>query len=389
MHILIATDTFSPDVNGVAVFSQNLAVGLAERGHEVLIVTLSTTTKDEEEAYRGVPVFRVRSLPVFFRKDARVSPPLFLRPILEEKLHAFRPDIVHIQDPFPLCWLLLRVAKDKHIPTVGTHHTEVEIFERNIVLPPFMRKYARYLGWAYFCQFFGEMDVVTSPTASAASSLRKKGFSHPVVPISCGIDLSHFHPRRDTQEVRMRYALPEKPLLLSVGRLDKDKEVHRILEAVPALLQEIDLHLVIVGGGEDEDRLRKMITDLHIEQAVTFTGVVSHSDLPGLLSLAECFVIAATAETQSVATMEAMACGLPIVAARASALPELVRDGENGYLFDPEDHSSLVKALSCIFADPGHRKRLSEGSLRLIAGHDLRKTVIQYEQLYYATLPPA
>jgi glycosyltransferase involved in cell wall biosynthesis len=217
--------------------------------------------------------------------------------------------------------------------------------------------------------------------------LQKKGFSKEIIPISCGVDLGMFNPGNSGAYLKQIYAIPEhKPVLLHVGRLDEEKRIEVILRSLPDILHTVDVHLVLAGVGKEKQGLENLTQELGIQKAVTFTGFIPNKDLQNIYGIADLFVIAGIAELQSIATMEAMASGLPVVAVNAVALPELVHDGKNGYLFSDDDSKMLAEKVVAILSDQALRARMSKESLEIIKAHDINKTVDKYESLYQETL---
>ena len=155
-----------------------------------------------------------------------------------------------------------------------------------------------------------------------------------------------------------------------------------VLMSLPKVLEKIDIHFVIAGKGAEAEKLNKLVDDLLLRNHVTFAGFVPDEDLPNLYTIADCFIIAGIAELQSLVTMEAMATGLPVIAVNAMALPELVRNGENGFLFEPGDTESLSNSLIDIFTNQVLRKRMGERSLEIVKDHDINKSMAIFESLY-------
>ena len=143
------------------------------------------------------------------------------------------------------------------------------------------------------------------------------------------------------------------------------------------------LTLTIVGGGDLMKQLQQLTVELGLSDRVTFAGYLSEHDLRRTLTEATVFAMPSIAELQSIVTMEAMASALPVVAANAMALPHLVHDGENGYLFQPGDADDLAAKLRTVLeASPEEYQALKEGSLRMIAPHDIQTTLNTFESLY-------
>ena len=147
-------------------------------------------------------------------------------------------------------------------------------------------------------------------------------------------------------------------------------------------MKSIDFQLVIAGCGALEKKLKKLVVDLSITHAVTFTGFIPDEDLPNLYCLADSFIMAGTAELQSIATMEAMASALPILAVDAVALPELIKHGENGFLFPAMDISQLTKYIEVIFTNEPLRKTMAQKSLEFISVHSIDKVMHRFVEIY-------
>lgn len=156
-----------------------------------------------------------------------------------------------------------------------------------------------------------------------------------------------------------------------------------ILRAIAALDPALDVRFDIVGSGDQRRNLEQVTDELGLSERVHFHGHTSDEELRSLLTNASLFAIASIAELQSIATMEAMASGLPIVAADAVALPHLVHDGENGYLFRPGDVEDLAAKLTTVLTQsPEERLRMQQASLEGVKVHDMRRTLDTFEALY-------
>jgi 1,2-diacylglycerol 3-alpha-glucosyltransferase len=171
-------------------------------------------------------------------------------------------------------------------------------------------------------------------------------------------------------------------VLLYVGRLDKEKRLDMILRALPSILRLNSVHLVLAGIGKEKRSLEELADKLGIQKAVTFTGFVPDEDLQNIYRVGDLFVMASVAELQSIVTMEAMASGLPVVAADAMALPELVHHGENGYLFSDGNGQMFVEKTIAILSDQGLRAEMSRKSLEIIKNHDINRVVERFESIY-------
>ena len=173
-----------------------------------------------------------------------------------------------------------------------------------------------------------------------------------------------------------------KPTLLYVGRLDPEKHLEEVIYAVARALQKIDFCFVVVGKGVDKKSLENLTIELGIQKHVIFTGFVPDEDLPCFYRLSNCFIIASIAELQSISTMQAMASGLPVIAAKAGALTELVNDGVNGFLFNPGDIDTIAGEIINIVGIDDRCWEMGNESVKQIGKHNIHHTVQLFEEVY-------
>jgi glycosyltransferase involved in cell wall biosynthesis len=379
LRILIGCDTFAPDINGAARFAERLAAGLVQRGHDVHVSAPNQAyrrAKPRTEVIEGEPM-TLHRLP-----SVRWAPHDWLRFIwpwrskhyARQVLDAVQPDVVHIQSHIVIGRGLARIAKQRGIPVIATNHVMAENILDHTTMPQFVDDLVLKLAWADAKRTFDLTRAITTPTRRAADFLEKTVEVHGVIPVSCGIDRSQY-----TAEIGPR----EKNRIVFVGRLTAEKQVDVILHAMTKLDPALDTTFDIIGGGDQRKQLENLANQLGIGDRVTFHGRIADEELRALLTRASLFVIASIAELQSIATMEAMASGLPVVAADAVALPHLVHDGENGYLFTPGDADDLAARLTDVLtAEPDEYERMQRASLDGVAIHDINRTLDTFEALY-------
>jgi glycosyltransferase involved in cell wall biosynthesis len=378
--IVIGCDTFSPDINGAARFAERLAGGLVRRGHEVHVIAPSTNKRygTYREMHDGVAVIvhRVKSYRIPGHQSLRFATPIGLRSSLQNLLSKTRPDAVHIQSHLLLGRILAKETNRKNIRLVATNHTMPENLIRYFwLIPKFLESLAMRFAWWDADRILRRAELVTSPTKKAADILMSKTNIRDVVPISCGINAQEFAGLRAVSAVEKR--------ALYVGRLDYEKRVHVLIEAVSFLPEALGVTLEIVGDGSERRSLETWAAELGIDERVFFKGNITDAELPKAFERATVFVMPSTAELQSIATLEAMASGRPIIAANAAALPHLVHEGENGFLFTPDSAQDLAAKMQLVFnADDSGLRRLGDGSLFLIQSHDIQQTVSRFELIY-------
>ncbi|MBU2664897.1 glycosyltransferase [Actinoplanes bogorensis] len=379
MRILIGADTYAPHVNGASAFAQRLAVALTAR-HEVHVAAPSTTRRSHTGMTReGIVEHRVRSLPVPGHPGFRFSPPVGLRAVARRILDEVKPDVVHVQSHFPLCRALVGAARERGVMVVATNHFMPENLVHYL---PFGSSAVHGWAWRDAARVLARADVVTAPTPYAAALATVAGVPGPVLPLSNGIDLTRFRELPTAAEFRLRYGVPDKPTITYVGRLDAEKNLDVVIRAFAEVRRSVDAQLLLVGAGAGRRTLKALAVSLGVGSDVVFTGFVADSDLPSAYAATTVFVNAGTAELQSLVTLEAMACGRPVVGADAAALPHLVLDDETGYLFPPGDSSLLAARLVKLLEDPSLTRALGRRAREVASQHDEVRTVAAFEQLY-------
>lgn len=372
LRIVIAAETFPPDVNGAARFAHRLSVGLAGRGHDVHVICADPEGPAKTEIADGITVHRLRSRRTPFYRGFRVCLPKDVRGPVRDLLDQLEPDLVHVQAHFMIGRQVLRQAAERGIPTVATNHFMPENLFGHAHVPAWLQRTASRLAWRDLNKVFSVADAVTAPTPRAVELLHEKGFPRRAVPVSCGIDIDRYRLREATRT-------DNAPTVLFVGRLDEEKRVDELLRAlalVPRLRAEI------VGDGSCRAEWELLAAHLGITERVRFRGFVDEEALLDAYANADVFCMPGVAELQSLATMEAMAAGKPVVAADAMALPHLVRPGRNGWLFQPGDVRGLADRLHGVLADPSVTARMGAASADLIARHAIGGTLDTFERIY-------
>ena len=383
MKILIAADLHHPTINGVATFSRNLAKGLAAHGHEVLVIAPSQTGKPYKEIDENYVIFRTASIPFPLYQNIRVS----LNPNREVKkiITDFEPDVMHIQ---MLMWIGMATMKYGNkfgIPIVSTNHAMPENLMDNLKLLAPVSRPINYILTAYGARFHSRSDYVTMPTQSAIDMFGASGekIKVPKEAISNGIDLHRFTQGAASAHIFEKFKLPtNKPIVTYIGRLDAEKHLSVLVRAFQKILQSRDAHLLMVGFGTDQQHLESMVREFGISDDVTFTGRVSDEDIVELHRVGSVYCMPSPSELQSIATLEAMASGQPIVAVDAGALKELCQDGRNGYLCHQDDDQGIAEGLLKILNDPILREQFSKESLAIAKTHDLETTLDRFEAIY-------
>ncbi|MCL5037506.1 MAG: glycosyltransferase [Chloroflexi bacterium] len=382
MRLIIGTESYYPNISGLSVATYLLATRLAKRGHSVSIMAPSMDLSfSKVEVQENLTVIRFPSFPNPFRHTFRVT--FFPGKKIDEIVTSGNYDLVLLQDPTSIGRALKKAALKNNIPVTIYNH-----FSLDYVLS--------YLSWlrplhgiigssinSYLVNFYNGCAMVFAPSRLIGESLKKSGVKARIEVVSTGVDLSRFYSFYAPAVIRKKFGLPVMPVILHVGRLDEDKGLETLFGAIK-LIPPGRAHFLICGGGNLLEYYKKKVKEDGNGSHVTFTGPLPHEgdDLPQAYQIADIFVIPSTIETQSIVTMEAMASGLPVIAANSGALPELVEDGVNGFLFSPGDPTSLAEKIVRLLESPDLARRMGDENIKSIGGRSLEKTVTRMEELF-------
>ena len=379
MRIMIVTDQYPPMVGGVPTVTHGLSVEFARRGHQVWVAAPSYGPRDAHRIEQKVHVYRFSSFEWPTYEDLRIPflPFLPMRKLLKRA----DPDIIHIHSPIVLGNIAQILAGGLRKPVIATNHYLPVNLSRTFSTESLLGQSFNNVTYSYLVHFCNRCEYVTAPTLTALNLLYEHGLRAPAQAISNGIDLKKYTPGERDEQLRQRLGLPhDRPIILSVNRLSQEKRLDVLVDAAAKIQSNALIALASTGPAEAD--LRAQIESLDIRDRVTFLGYVADADLAALYRLADVFAIPSEADLQSLTTMEAMACGLPVVAANAYALPELVHHETNGFLFSPGDSGELAHYLDMLVENEALRKHMGAASLDIIARHDRSRIIIQWEDLY-------
>ena len=378
MKILLTTDWWTPAVNGVVRSVTLLRRELMARGHDVKVLTLSSTSHSYEED--GVIYLGSLSADRVY-PGARVRFAAWNRWM--KALTDWRPDIIHSQCEFSTFLPAWRLARRCGCPLVHTYHTVYEDYTR-YVFPS--ERYGRAAVKELTRLFSGRCDAIIAPTGKVTGLLEEYRVNCPVYTVPTGIDLGAFHPApaADKQALRRTLGLPEQDtILVAVGRLAAEKnhgELLRLLAREPADQRPL---LLFVGDGPVRAQLEQQAADLGLVDRVMFAGMVPPSEVVRYYQAGDAFVCASQSETQGLTYFEALACGLPTLVRADPCLDGVVENGVNGWQW--KDGAEFHQALAS-FCAGGTRKALSAGALATAERFSAEHFADQVLKVYQETL---
>lgn len=340
MRIALFTEVFLPKTDGVVNTLCHLLEHLARRGHRSILFA-----PDGGYAhYAETPVVGLPALPIPLYPELRLVPPLV---DVRKALAAFRPDLVHVLNPFSLGLVGLHIAREMGIPVAASYQTD---------LPGFVRHWGMGFAseplWSFLRWVHDQADLNFCPSWFTLQELARRGFRNLRV-WGRGVDTELFHPRHADPGWRERLSggHPDAPLLVTVGRLSPEKRVSILRSVVEALP---DVRLAIVGDGPE----RWMLEQQFAGTPAVFTGYLRGADLAAAYASADIFVLTSANETFGNVVLEAMASGLPVVVPHTGGQVDYVRDGVNGLVYNAEDVASLIAQVARLIGEPPLARRL-------------------------------
>lgn len=384
MNILLVSDAYLPTVSGVASSSDSIARFMVSRGHQVTLVAPKPLDGFIPKPAQGLEFVFTPGISdsLFVNKSMTVFPIGFGGLWKVFRTHRFH--IVHIQEPGSLGITAIILAKLFRVPIVGAMHFSWPQIERvapsaiRWISVPFMKLYVRIVYRAY--------NAIMVPTKTAARDLVALiGRTEQIHAVSNGVDTHVYVPRKGSPDaLRKKYQVPASgAVFLYIGRLDADKNVETTLLALSRLKKP---YVLIIGGvGRQKDALVALADDLGISGHIIWMEGLNQQTIVELYQLSDVFVIMSPVETQSIVALQAISCGLPLVAARAGALPELV-DGTNGFLVGTQDVDALTQVLVRLRDDPKLRISMGKRGREIARTHHKPDMLAMLESLYKTTI---
>jgi glycosyltransferase involved in cell wall biosynthesis len=350
------TNTYLPHVGGVARSVSTFAEEFIREGHEVLVVAPEFDGKPLPAKAEAI-VERIPSLRNFNGSDFSVRLPLATA--LSNRLDAFQADIIHAHHPFLLGDTALRVAMNKNVPIIFTHHTRYEDYTHYVPFSDAMKEVAIQIP----THFANLCDGVIAPSESIARVIRKRGVTTPIAVIPTGIDVQAF-ATADGTRFRQRMKIPEDALVIGhVGRLALEKNLGFLAEGVALRLkQDARTYFLVVGDGPWREEMKAVFDRHGVGDRLIFAGKRTGRVLREAYRAMDVFAFASKSETQGMVVAEAMAAGLPVVALNASGVREVVRDGTNGYLLPANASAEAFAEALARCSEPGKRAELAKGA---------------------------
>jgi glycosyltransferase involved in cell wall biosynthesis len=350
MRVAIITENFLPKLDGVTRTIAMLLEHLQTHGHQAIVFG----PEDAPRRYAGARVIGVPGPPIPFYPELRMLLP---RRAMGRRLARFHPDIIHLADPMLLGMVGLYWGHRIAVPVVAGYHTNIADYMHHFRVGPLHLGMLNEPIWAYRRFLHNQCAATLAPSPSTIATLERRGFQR-VHLWPRGVDSALFTPtRRDTAWRRAVGADDATTVILYVGRLSREKNLHILAEAYRAAARP-DARLVLVGDGPARGEMEARLQGL----PVTFTGYLRGVALARAYASADLFAFPSTTETFGQVVQEAMASGLPVIGCRAEGVGDLVQHGITGLLTAPDDAADFAAALRTLLDDPARRQAMAHAA---------------------------
>ena len=348
LRIAVVTETYPPEINGVALSAARFVEGLRTRDHDIMLVRPRQSQSDLEAVQGSLREVLTKGLPIPRYPGLRMGLPATRA--LMALWQRWRPDVVHVLTEGPLGWSALRAARKLQLPVVSDFRTNFHSYSRHYGV-----------GWlgkpilAYLRKFHNKTLWTLVPTESLRKELAQQGFLNLRV-IARGVDTTLFNPARRSPLLRAGWgAGPDDPVLLHVGRIAAEKNMDALLTAYAAARARAPrTRLVMVGDGPARDEVRARCPE------VVFAGMRRGEDLAAHYASADVFLFPSLTETYGNVTLEALASGLAVVAFGYAAAAENIRHDQNGWLAPKGDTSAFAALAATAVAERSRAQAVGE-----------------------------
>lgn len=373
MKIALVTETYPPEINGVAMTLSQLVVGLREKGHTVQVVRPIQTT-ETGEPQTTPDQLTVFGLPIPRYPDLRFGLPARNR--LIHSWQACRPDIVHVATEGPLGLSAIRAAKKLGIPCTSTFHTNFHSYSEH-----YNAQFATRLVLAFLRWIHNQTESTMAPTSELADELSSEGFRNMDV-FGRGVNLNVFNPQARDDKLRQSWgAHDNSPVFIHVSRLAAEKNYDLLEAAYTAIRKKCpDARFLIVGSGPMEVELKQRFP------YAVFPGAIPLEDRPSLARLyasSDVFLYPSKTETYGNVATEAMACGNALVGFDYAAPGLHVQQGQNGFVAPLEDDHTFLSFSLQLAENLALRKAIGSAAASYAPAFDWNPVVNRFESILY------
>ena len=381
MRIGMMVDVYKPHVSGITHYISLNKKYLEQAGHEVFIFTFGDLDFPDEETN----VIRSPGLPL-------VDTGYYLNFRYSRKAKALllTMDLVHVHHPFLSGRLALRYCRPLHIPIVFTNHTRYDLYAQ-AYMPILPEEISDSFLQSYMPPFCTAVDLVISPSLGVVDVLRKLGVACQIEVVPNGVELDRFQ-QTYSEDGRAKFGFTtDDTLLVYSGRLGPEKNIDFLLRSFSGAAEAVDrVHLLLIGGGPEEENLKKLASQIGITDRVHFIGMIEYELMPRFLSMCDLFVTASVTEVHPLSVIEAMASGLPALGIHSVGVGDIIEDSRTGLLAS-QNQAAFAAKMTRLCLDKDLRLKMGNSARQVSEKYAIERItqimLAHYEQLAFEALP--
>ena len=396
MHIANFTNTYLPVISGVVRSVRSFRDELTHRGHNVFIFAQEQMDYTDKDPF----IFRYPSLNLPTGIDIPTAIPI--SPFIDRLIPAIKLDVIHTHHPFLLGNTAATKAQELNLPLVFTFHTQYREYTHYVPFPmETVQNFIKSTVDRLLQDFMRRCQHIIIPSESMRETLvNNYGLKNNFTVIPTGVDLEAYRTASG-EKIRKKRRWEKDIVMISIGRLAPEKNWPTLLHAAALVIKDIpQFRFVLIGDGTDRKSLEELAKELGIQKRVTFTGSLSFAETPSYMKAANLFGFASITETQGLATLEAMAAGLPVVAVEASGTRDILKQGQQGYLVE-NNPEALAAAIKRLLSNPERMQKFAQAAYKKAQSFNIEnltgKLLDVYEQAirdkkknrYVTVVPPA
>jgi len=377
MHIAHFTNSYYPVISGVVRSVSAFRKALTELGHNVFVFAQNEPDYVDKEPF----IFRYPALDLGLPGDFPATIPF--SPFIDNLFPPLKVDVIHSHHPVLLGQAAANKAREYNLPLVFTFHTRYRDYSHYFPLnQEIVQEFIKNTIDSWLRVYMRRCHHIVVPSKSIRDILFSEYYvKGPITIVPTGIELEPYESA-DGTSIRQQRGWGEQTVLITVGRLAKEKNLGRLLQAFALVVQRHpDVRLVILGDGPYRKDLVELTQSLGIDPSVDFVGKVPFEEIPCYLKAADLFCFSSLTETQGLVTLEAMATGLPVAAVDATGTRDVIEHGKDG-LLTPDDSQALAQAISRILDDPGLADRLKAAGLDKARAYSIREQAQKMLSVY-------
>ena len=373
MKIAFFTETFLPKVDGIVTRLTKTIEFLTKNGDEVIVFC----PEGCPDSYKGATIVGVAAMPLPLYPELKLGLP---GPAVSDKLEEFKPDLVHVVNPAVLGLGGIWLAKTNNIPLIASYHTH---------LPKYLEHYGmgmlEPLLWELLKAAHNQALLNLCTSTAMVNELEDKGIQRTAL-WQRGVDTENFRPELRSEKMREKLFGKHQntdSLLIYVGRLSAEKQIERIkpvLDNIPGAC------LALVGDGPYRGQLEKIFENTK----TNFIGYLSGEELASAYASGDIFLFPSSTETLGLVLLEAMAAGCPVIGANKGGIPDIINNGINGCLYNPDEKDngerSLIEATKKILADKNKKEAMRKEARKEAEQWDWNQATLQLQKYYAETL---